>query len=211
MGRALRHRLRNSASGMKAATSLLASLLDSRLTPSEREYFPLIAKECDALAEVASRLSLLFENTKGGMPGQVVRVLKQARQSVQARYPLVEIQCELEQMRETATVGLDACLLLALKEVLANAAEVSSNRQVHIHASCSANAVEIRVRDHGPGLSPEDWQKAVRPFGMARADRLGIGLAMATQSMAALGGTLQARKGADGFDVILAFPPQLRD
>lgn len=206
MSRALRHRLRNSASGIKAAAALLAGQLDSRITPSEKEYFPLIAKECDSLAELASRLTQLLEGVGDGKTGQVGQILEQARQVVKGRYPLVDIRCHPEAVTVTGKVKHDACMVAALREVLMNAAEASPDRQVIVRCADAGNAVEIRVQDHGAGIPPEDWPGALEPFRASRVDHLGIGLAIATRSLAAIGGTLQAGKTEDGFCVILNLP-----
>lgn len=212
MSRALRHRLRNSASGIKAATALLASQLESRLTPSEREYFPLIAKECDALAEVASRLSLLLEGVNSGSPSLVDHIIEQACQHVQAQYPLVEIQCMAKSREAAVQVADGVVLLTVLKEIIRNAAEASSvDRRIGVGYSVAENSVEIVVNDHGTGVSPGVWAGSLEPFRTPRPGHLGIGLAVTNAALEAVGGQLRAKKTEDGFCVILKLPCDKRD
>ena len=68
MNRVLRHRLRNLASGMRNAVALLGTELDARLTPSEREYFPLLRQECDELRRItkAAGALLIFDEVISG-------------------------------------------------------------------------------------------------------------------------------------------------
>jgi len=211
MSRALRHRLRNSASGIKAATALLAGQLESRLTPSEREYFPLIAKECDALAEVASRLSLLLEGVQCGSPGQVDQIIEQACQNVQAQYPLVEINFMAKCRSVAVQVADGSALLVALKEIIRNAAEASADRRIGIRYSSTKNSVEIIVNDHGAGIPPAVWPGALEPFRVPRPGHLGIGLAVANAAVEAMGGQFVAEKNEDGFCVVLKLPCMKRD
>jgi len=211
MARVLRHRLRNIASGVKVATTLLSGQLASRLTPSEQEYFPLIVKECDALAELASRLSLLLGSVPDGKAGQLGSLVAQACHGLRERRPLLNIRCIPAAGAETATVKSDVCLLTALAEILANAAAASSGQEVVVRYACAADSVEIVVQDQGKGLSPGDWLAALSPFRLARLDRLGIGLAIAARAVAAMGGTLRAQQDADGFCVILNLPLEQQD
>ncbi len=213
MIRVLRHRLRNIASGVKAATTLLAAQLDDRLTPSEKEYFPLIIRECDGLAELALRLSLLMDAVPEGKPGLLGEILARALHEFRARYPLVHINSIHEAGSENAVISSDLGLLAALKEILNNAAESSlfgkqpsASRNVTIRCLCNAETVAIIVQDGGPGIPENEWSGALQPFRKARADHLGIGLAIANRSVAAMRGILQAQSDEAGFSVVIRLP-----
>ncbi len=206
MSRALRHRLRNFASGVKAAITLLSEQLDTRLTPSEKEYFPLIAKECESLAEVTSRLSLLFEGAQDCRPGHLIGILEEARMAIEARYPLANIRWHRKGHLDNVEIASHTSLVAALKEIIANAIAVSSGREIVVQSSISAKIIEIAIQDHGAGLSPDNWACALQPFRMSNADHLGIGLAIASRLVASIGGRLQSRKEKRAFIVVIELP-----
>lgn len=72
----------------------------------------------------------------------------------------------------------------------------AADRRVHLLARCEGRDLELRVRDHGPGVPPPERQSLFRPFvrGKAHADGsvpgLGLGLALAQSLAQELGGSL---------------------
>ncbi len=204
MGRVMRHRLRNVASGIKAATTLLAGQLDARLQPAEREYFPLIVKECDALAELATRLGVLLEGEAPQKPALLGSLVVQARQVAVTRYPFAAIRCQLSAAAEQAEVG--GGLLTALKEIVVNAAEAAGRSEVLVVGERSGETLTLRVQDGGAGMADEEWAKAMEPFRLSRAAHLGIGLAIAHDTVTQLGGVLKGQRTQDGFCVTMQLP-----
>jgi signal transduction histidine kinase len=204
MGRAMRHRLRNVASGIKAATTLLSSQLDARLQPAEREYFPLIIKECDALAELATRLGVLLEGEVAQKPVLLGSLVVQARQVAVARYPFASIRIQLSAAVEQTEVG--GGLLTALKEIVVNAAEAAGRSEVLVTGECHGLMLTLTVQDGGTGMSEDDWVKGMQPFRLSRAAHLGIGLAIAHDAVGRLGGTLSGQRNPTGFCVTMQVP-----
>lgn len=68
---------------------------------------------------------------------------------------------------------------------------------VAIEATDAAGAV-VRIRDTGPGLSPEVFKNLFKPFCTTKETGLGIGLAICRSMLEARGGTLTASNHPDG-------------
>jgi signal transduction histidine kinase len=72
-------------------------------------------------------------------------------------------------------------------------------------ANGAVPAVRIRVRDHGPGISPEVRSRLFQPFFTTKPAGTGLGLALARDTVIAEHGTLDLVPVDDGacFDVVL--------
>ena len=68
MSQILRYRLRGIAAGIRGALGLIEEEAGSQLPAGLLEYFPLMIRECDALQEVATRLSLFFDQPPPAEP-----------------------------------------------------------------------------------------------------------------------------------------------
>ncbi|MET0963055.1 MAG: HAMP domain-containing sensor histidine kinase, partial [Noviherbaspirillum sp.] len=87
-------------------------------------------------------------------------------------------------------------LLAALGNLLNNAFKFThSHTDVTLNAYALGDRIIIEVEDHCGGLSPGDAEKMFSPFAQRSADRtgLGLGLAIARQSVEADGGMLSVR------------------
>ena len=64
-------------------------------------------------------------------------------------------------------------------------------RQLSIHSRLTLdNAVQVRVKDNGPGLDAEQQQKILTPFFTTKADGMGMGLSISRSIIEAHDGTL---------------------
>jgi two-component system, OmpR family, osmolarity sensor histidine kinase EnvZ len=72
--------------------------------------------------------------------------------------------------------------------------------------------LQIRVLDHGAGMSEADFQRAQQPFvrltgARSELGHCGLGLAIAAQMARQLGGRLQTMRADDGrFGIVLTLP-----
>ncbi|MDQ1427859.1 MAG: hypothetical protein QOK39_1335 [Acidimicrobiaceae bacterium] len=102
-----------------------------------------------------------------------------------------------------------------LDNLLANAVEASPpGRGIEVGVSNGNGTVRLHVRDHGPGLSDQERQRAFDRFwqsGAAPTGSSGLGLAIVRQLAAANGGTitLEAPDGG-GLDAVLCLPGTTR-
>ena len=91
----------------------------------------------------------------------------------------------------------------ALANVLHNATQhVPAGSEIEIHATLTPkSALEIRVRDHGPGLPPEMEQRVFEKFARAPgapAGGTGLGLAISRGLMRAMKGDITVRNHPEG-------------
>jgi signal transduction histidine kinase len=127
----------------------------------------------------------------------------------------------LERVRFTATpdaeviVSDGAMLRAALRHLVENALKFSPpDSPVQVSALRVVDGVEIRVRDRGPGISPEFLHQAFDPFtqedqSTTRAKRgLGIGLFAARKIVELLNGRVDLRPSPDGGMEAVVFLPQ---
>jgi two-component system sensor histidine kinase CpxA len=78
--------------------------------------------------------------------------------------------------------------------------------------SAAANSAEITVRDHGPGVAPDDLAKLFRPFYRTDPSRtadtggLGLGLSIAQRAVLLHHGTIEAENASPGLRVRIRLP-----
>ncbi len=183
MSQVLRHRLRGISAGIRGALGLIEEEAASTLPPGLLEYFPLMIRECDALQEVANRLSLIFDQPPPAeaLPADVVT--QQALRAIAGRYPTVELR-----LTGACDLRVNGWMELALGELLANACEAASNRMAQIHLRCENDQVVWTVSDFGSGLDPARPGDPFAPFYTTRPRQLGLGLPIARRLSERAGG-----------------------
>jgi signal transduction histidine kinase len=67
-------------------------------------------------------------------------------------------------------------------------------------------ALQIAVRDNGPGLDPRQRQRIFEPFYTTKAVGTGLGLAICKRLVEAHGGTIEAGQAGPGAQIILTLP-----
>ncbi|THF62449.1 HAMP domain-containing protein [Pseudothauera nasutitermitis] len=107
----------------------------------------------------------------------------------------------------------------ALRRALWNLLEngVKFGERVEINLSEDASNIHLRVRDHGPGLPPEELEKVFEPFYRTEASRnretggTGLGLAIARNLLRAQGGDVAlANHPQGGLQATVTLPRQAR-
>jgi two-component system NtrC family sensor kinase len=66
--------------------------------------------------------------------------------------------------------------------------------------------IVLVIEDSGPGLSPEQMERAMKPFYTTKISGTGLGLPLARQIMERSGGKLELSAGRKGLRVTLTFP-----
>ncbi|MBN2703271.1 MAG: HAMP domain-containing histidine kinase [Pontiellaceae bacterium] len=206
MRRVLRHRLLNFVSGIKSANTLLSSELDDRLTAREREYFPMIQRECDQIAAMVNRFESLFVP----LPAPISVKLDDAMQSIllnlRELHPLAEIILNVDS--NVYKVKPQVCceaLKLSIIETVTNSYE-SSRMPVVISIVDNETSCMIRVIDEGTPMSAEIREMAFEPFYTTRARHVGIGLSLAKRLIEDRGGAISISPDKNGNCVEIVLP-----
>jgi two-component system sensor kinase FixL len=70
-------------------------------------------------------------------------------------------------------------------------------------------AVQLRVRDNGPGLTPETQEKLFHPFFTTKTRGTGLGLAIARRIIDAHNGEITVNgEVSDGTEIVITLPRQ---
>lgn len=113
---------------------------------------------------------------------------------------------------EAFLTGPPEPLLRAFENVVRNAVKFTpAGTAVEVEALAGGLLFELRVRDRGPGVVPEDLERIFEPFyrgeNAARAEGSGLGLTIARRAVESLGGSVRAanREGG-GLEVDVRVP-----
>ncbi len=183
MSQIMRHRLRNIASGIRGALGLIEEEGAAHLPPGLLEYFPLMLRECDALQDVAQRVSLFFDDPPPAQPVPADELTLRAISALAGRFPSTEIRT-----RGTCEGVVNGWMEIALRELLTNGCEAAPHGAVDIRLRCDrGNAVWV-VSDSGPGVETARVPDPFAPFATARPRHLGLGLSIARRLVMLVGG-----------------------
>jgi signal transduction histidine kinase len=198
---------------------LAAESMATEPPPEQRRRFAeRVVREADALARVIGNLRQLAE-----IEGEETQVEL-------SHFPLEElIQESAERLRSDRPLRLSvpsglvvetdrAKLGQVLANLLANAVKFSpTGSPIDVQAEVADGEVRISVRDRGPGISPEHWERVFERF--YKVDRArsratggsGLGLAIAKHLMMVLGGRIWTQAAREGGQVFTLTLPQVRN
>ena len=201
----LSHELKTPLTSLRLAAE---SLLGDPPAESRRRFAERAIRETDYLTAIVDNLRELAD-IEGGR-------VQLSRDDVALADLIAETAGRLALDREVRTevpanlrIMTDGSKLTqALGNLLDNAARFSPpGTAIEVTAAATADGVEIRVRDHGRGLSPEHWDRVferfykVDPARSREAGGSGLGLAIAKHLVLSLGGRIWTEPAGDGGQV----------
>lgn len=201
------HELRTPLTSMRTNIEILRDERD--LTAAERTQ--LLDVVTAQMQDLSTLVADLIELARGDQPlfepedVRLDRLVEEAVARARGHAPGVEFVTGLE---PTIVEGVPERLERAVRNLLDNAAKFSPpSGKVEV----MLEGGELRVRDHGPGVKPEDLPHIFDRFyrsGEARAvPGSGLGLAIVRQVAAAHGGSIRAElPGGPGMCFVLALP-----
>jgi len=98
-------------------------------------------------------------------------------------------------------VQLEQVFTNLLKNAI-HAVEETDDPEIHMEVSQTANSVEVRISDNGPGLAGASLSELTKPSGVG----MGLGLAIATEIIHDHGGSLRLGTVAQGAEFIITLP-----
>ncbi|MEV6572468.1 HAMP domain-containing sensor histidine kinase [Streptomyces sp. NPDC051577] len=180
------HELRTPLTALRTNAELLAR--GERLTVEQRERASLALGR--QLREVTGLVNDLIELARDEEPQPLVeqvrlgRLVEHCAQAAREHWPSVPLV--VRSTDEVVVPGVPARLSRLLGNLLDNAAKFSpAGVPVEVELTVRAGRPELTVRDHGPGIAPQDLPYVFDRFYRAGAARAlpgsGLGLAMARQ------------------------------
>lgn len=195
------HELRTPLTALRTNAELLARA--DRLSPAQRDRAA--SALGGQLREVTGLVNDLIELARDEEPLPLVEPVRldllAARCVEEARSHWAHTAFTTE-LAEVTVDGVPARLARLLTNLLDNAAKFSPpGAEVEVRLTSGADAIDLTVRDHGPGIAAEDLPYVFDRFYRSRQARAlpgsGLGLAMARQIARAHGSALTAA-AADG-------------
>ena len=215
---ALSHDLRRPLAAATAAVGGLRAA-GSKLSPADqRELLDTAEESLGALTVLVSDLLDVSRVQAGALvispvPVDPADVIVPALDECDADSAGVELVLELASERAAAQALADPVLLQrALANLLANAIRFSPRgAEVRVSEATTADRVEIRVVDHGPGIPAERRDEIFVPFQrLGDTDNttgLGLGLALARGFVEAMDGALEPeRTPGGGLTMVVSLP-----
>ncbi len=191
----LAHEIRNPLASIAGAASILQR--NDNLEPKYRKCVEIIAHECERLNGLltnflnfarprAPRMQVVQVNTV------LENVLGLANHGVRGK----AVHCEARVAEELPAVECDPEQLeQVLLNLMINAIEASPDGEtVTISAAAENGNVAVRVTDHGHGVAPAHVDRLFDPFFTTKEHGTGLGLPVAHQIMAQMGGALVAEQ-----------------
>ncbi|GHF25473.1 sensor histidine kinase [Streptomyces morookaense] len=196
------HELRTPLTALRTNAELLARA--DRLSAAQRD------RAAESLGrqmrEVTGMVNDLIELARDEEPQQLVEqvrldsLVESCVAQARGHWPHTVFTVDVT---EVTVPGVPARLARLLSNLLDNAAKFSpAGAMVEVRLARTAGAVDLTVRDHGPGISAEDLPYVFDRFYRSRQARAlpgsGLGLAMARQIARAHGADLTAERAEGG-------------
>jgi signal transduction histidine kinase len=213
MSAGLAHEIRNPLGAIKGA----AQVLDPQSFPEEtRELLGVIVEEVERLNAVVSQFLEYARPMKPNLVrtdlnGVILRTLKLFAEEERSQH--VDIKTHLDERLPEIMADADQIRQILLN-LLLNAVDAFGDKPGKIDITTrvlssgrGADLIELRVRDNGPGIEPENLRRIFVPFFTTKQKGTGLGLAICQRIMTAHGGRIDvlSRHGM-GATFILRFP-----
>ena len=207
------HELRTPLTLMQAQLDLFSSEHPDVL-PETAEFLALLREQTERLTRLTKTL-LEMSNLRQVARNEQIQLAPMIEEIFTDLAPLAESKCiALEADGGAVLTGSDPLLYRLLFNLTENAIRYGRpDGAVRIAVSEADGNVQIRVRDHGPGI-PEAYRESVfQPFFRVDKSRsrahggVGLGLSLVWEIAALHGGTVQIeRSGADGTVMLVTLP-----
>jgi signal transduction histidine kinase len=209
LARQVAHAMAPPLGSLAELADALAQALEQRRLPGPAAQARSMHRETEQLAHLARRLRSVAAAEPPQLAQQDIRsVLAEARSLYGPRLASEHIACD--EAVPALTVQADAerlCLTIAnLVFNAADAMEGRADKRVWLTATQRNGEIALTVRDNGPGLAHDVAPRLFEPFFTTRPDGLGLGLALAAESLAAMQGRISGGNASDGgaeFTIVL--------
>jgi two-component system, OmpR family, sensor kinase len=192
-----------------ARLHLILDLARRSTDPDEAaRYFTQAEQEIARLDSMTSEM-LALSRLEGGLPGEnrepvdIAALLRECARRAGLEADERNIQLQVEASAPATISGNELLLERAFDNLLSNAIKFSPpGGTVHLRVHSEAGQAELSIRDHGPGVPPDELESLFRPLfrgsNAGRADGHGLGLAIVERVVRAHGGRIHADNAEGG-------------
>jgi signal transduction histidine kinase len=176
--------------------ALVLELLGRKVPPEAKGDVDLGKAQVRTVARIVDRFSRVVKAVRPELTALALdEVLGQAAENLAAEVPVAAGRVSIESAPGVLIAGDRELLVQAVLNLLKNAVEASPDAPVRAGGRRAGKRIEIRVRDGGPGLTPEAAALVFEPFYTTKEKGMGIGLYLTKRIIEAHGGTIEARSG----------------
>jgi len=210
MGRlvaAVAHEIRNPLNSIRLAMEMIERRLHrNTLRPDDLR---MVCNEVDRLNDLLTNL-LTFERAKTPQPErqQLVPVLNRCVQLLRAQAEERGIRLAVADHEASIEAVFDAQRLTqALMNLLLNGIQATPRGgSVQIGIARHREAIQLIVRDAGPGLTGEQQEHLFEAFYTTKTSGTGLGLAVSRELVTSMGGQLTYEDGKPGAQFVICLP-----
>lgn len=211
MAARLAHQIRTP---IASTTLYLAQLAREDLAAAERGGI------CDSLSTALRHVEGTIDSMLGFIRGDTRELAPLFLQDVMQEFEALirdGLSLDAEQLvvtpvdRSVRILGAREDLVGALSNLVCNAVQASGEApEIHVSVNAlDARSIQIRVRDHGPGIDEAHLPHIFDPFYTTRAAGTGLGLAVVAMTVNQHGGDISARNHPTGGAEFLISLPML--
>ena len=189
------HEVRNPLAGIRGSLQILESRLPAGMR--EREIIGPMIQRIDGLNKTVEDI-LLFARPHPPRRRALDLHHLIAEVAASARAAIPDLDSAVTVAGDNATIQTDPEMLRAvLLNLLLNACQASTGRQVEIVTAVRDGLCHIQVLDRGPGIPQDARERIFDPFFTTKSGGTGLGLPIVRRLMDAQGGSvsLSAREG----------------
>lgn len=206
---------------------MYAEMLSAGMVPEaaqRQQYLETLRVEADRLAHLVENV-LQYARLERGRPGgrreqvSLAGLLDrcQSRLADRAAQAEMKFAVELTPEQSELTLATDSAaveqILFNLVDNACKYAVAAAEKRIHLSFDVQPRRVQLRVRDHGPGISSAGRKRLFQPFSKSvheaanSAPGVGLGLALSRRLAADLGGRLELQSPAGGgCEFVLTLP-----
>lgn len=223
---AVTHELRTPLTTFRMYTEMLERGM-VRDEAKRSRYLNTMRTEADRLSHLVENVLAYARLERGSAASRATNVKVGAliegvreRLTQRAEQAGMELSIEPNGEVETQVKADPAAVEQVLFNLVDNAckyAASASDRHIHVEAHRLNGCVQLRVRDHGPGIDSADARKLFKPFHKSARDAahsapgVGLGLALSRRLAAAMGGDLHIQSCDGGACFELTLPVAQED
>lgn len=208
IARSVAHELKNSLTPLRLGVAALER--QTRSVPQTRESLEVVGAEAERLEELARTFAQLGRLPEGRT--SEVDLCEQLDYLLRTHLPSGVTHRLRAPVDLPHVEGHHDALSRAFANILLNAVDAMGDEggSITVLARSTADGVEVRIQDTGPGIDPANLQRIWEPDFTTKSRGTGLGLALVRQTILGHGGSVSVRNRQEGgaeFRVVLPLAP----